>query len=1216
MKQIISIGIVAMFIMTGLSVLPEGGITMDAEAVDFNYYSDAALDGMLAYWGPDYGAVLNATAPDSGADTAAGFIYAGQKRSNDGVDSFVFRGYLSFDTSVIPSGFEVLSVDLFAKVYSTAEVQAPFSVMVNNLDYGGALTIDDWNTTGALEGTLAFATDLEPDQWISMPLLSSNINPTGTSQYRLASSNEGTEPGWLGVDSPILEYVQFYSADTAGTESDPYLAITARSSGGAILFYEITQYTNTTSDVPKTMNVTYYKAHNEEAHLNESWENDSFLYNNWITTGSPVIQNWTVYEGNYSAGAIVNLSGTGSHSFTISQSTSQHKWVNIDYARMTSDVGQGTPVLQLDWWDGNHWIEIEYLSGTNAWGRNSANLSLIGGDNNPDFKLRVSMEFLTPNNNANAVWIDNIYINASEMLNATYCDTVIYPAEILDYNDTHEVLRYEIFTSDLLISLNMTLNSSMVFASINPCWLIDTGVSGGDNYYNISTWLHRFEEIYTHIWFFKAKYSSSTTTTYFEPNIIYPTEITTWNNTHELIKYTIFYRGQFATALLVNNTYTYVSVNPNATITADVFAGLYGIDTNATTSTHIWFTRPSTTPTTQLHIQLWHSTLGEGFFWEKWKVTINPGLSYNNTTATWISNPNYLVNYGINYTIAVLDYFGNYITGHSFVANSYSMDILIPVNVFSVTFNSFRNDTTAFAVYFNATGTPYQDHCSGGKEVKMAIREGTYMFRFDYLTSNVTGHTTLEATYFYNLTINGTYTINFGAGGIGILFTSISGIEILIANIATNMAYQDINWVLDDPIYALGGTKAAGGVFVLDADPNIVIDSTAEFIQIDSTAGAATLWGGHIDESLMFGDWAYFSDFLTISCSNTSARLVINDTTLSTVLISTSAPSGATFDIFSDNGSSVGNNLTAWVSDGSFALRRTIYFRWARELSWNFQANNDYYFAYATINNSLPTVLRNPTVLITFPELQEDQQINFEKIEVEDMDNNLVLPEGQNYTVDNTGISFGMRQISPSTVRQFKLSLYTQNATREGTEYIQAQEVPVTETYKSKNYRMVYGDYTNEESSTFTGNIVFILTHEETKDILSNTVRVIDQITGFELVPNGDYVFTGSVVNIFPSYVGEIGQGEIIKIKVYYLTDETAGMAAVSVDIGGVPLWGVVYIILIIAGLIAAVLYAWGNKKKGHKKFGESMGKFIIVVGIAATFLMVVYSLVGGYGLS
>jgi hypothetical protein len=723
--------------------------------------------------------------------------------------------------------------------------------------------------------------------------------------------------------------------------------------------------------------------------------------------------------------------------------------------------------------------------------------------------------------------------------------------------------------------------------------------------------------------------------TYFDSNI-FPVENLPYNNTHDLIRFEVFvmnYTGSNTyfgdpinwMELTLGSNYTFISCDDYlATVTTlNATSGVFNITDYLGSNDGgfpnypdhymmLWFAREKPIIYAEVNIALWHSTLGEGFDWTKFKVMRTDGTSYNSSTAQWISNPRDIVIKDHIYTYTVMDYFNNPIVNKTINANAYIIDCLITVPIYAVYFNSLRNDTTLYAVYFNGTGMPFQGHTNGYRETTLALRSGYFMFRFDYMQSNASGFNTLIKSFFYNVTINATHTFNLGQDKISVLITLINGANYNIANIITGIGglYPNVVWNLTDPIFSTSDTRSPSGVFTIADKSYLIIMSTADFTDIDTTAGATTLWAGEIDQSLLYGHWSFISDTLFIAASNTTAQMRVNDTTLSTTLISSTAPAGATYDLFTNNQTSIGNNISVWVSAGGFSIRREIEFHWARELTWTYDGSSKY-DCFVTLNNTLPLTLRSPKVMVTFPKLQDPKaQVDVSQIYLYDTDHNVYMSPYSNFSRYADRIDWGMASISPTTLQHYKVTFYTNNETRQGTETITPIAPPDWFTYKGKDMRMVEGDYTNGLASTFEGSIIFIMTDPEANDIIPDSLIVIDKSDNTELTPNIDYLVVGTTIQLLPAFVGDMHTGDTVSIRVVYLTTETSGTSQVTQDtILGIPLYMLIFIILIMFGGIAAVLYL--SKKQGRKEAGKMLGQLVIAIGVIAALIMFVLSTVG-----
>ena len=707
---------------------------------------------------------------------------------------------------------------------------------------------------------------------------------------------------------------------------------------------------------------------------------------------------------------------------------------------------------------------------------------------------------------------------------------------------------------------------------------------------------------------------------------ILPAERMEYNTTHDSFRYEVYIlnytsKGVQWIHLILDESIDFIMCNLIPSTYVDDLGGgvwnltaYYGSPAEDWPSMYImlWFSVPKAPATTEVNLAMWHSTLGEGFLWERFKVVVNTGTAYNNTTATWVPTPTTHLVSGATYTFTVMDYFGNLIDSRTAYVSGDVYDLLIPLGVWDVGFRSWLSDTVNYAIYFNATGTPYQGQLMGGEIMHMGIREGTYMFRFDRLiTDNQTITTTVAATTFYNVTVNQSVGFNIGEDGIIQVSTLVGSTSIMVGTISLSLQ-PSVNYIISDGIYASeSGTRSAGGVYVLDDEPFLITDATAEFSSYSTTGGS--VWGGHVDESLMYGAWAWSSDFLSCSITNASATVLVNDTTLGTTLLSRTGLSVIHLDIYADNATSSGHNITVWVTPGTgITVIRSTTFRWARPITWNYVLADNEYYCYFTLNNSLNLTLRNPSFLVTYPEIQDPTTaIDLSTIELYDVDNFLVLSPTSNYTVYSTGVGFTRPTLDNSTQRNFRITFTTTNDVRSGTEYIAPAEEPYWFSYQNKDYMSITAEYSNPGPSAFVGTIAILLTAAETADIDPTSVRVVDMISGRELMATSEFVWTGSMVEIFASTVDTLLPGDTARYRVMYLPEESSAYSMITETlVFGIPVWAAVFLGLMLLGVVAGSLYI--SKKRDKKDLGALLGKFTVALGVIAAFVMLIFALIGG----
>jgi hypothetical protein len=144
---------------------------------------------------------------------------------------FLYRSYISFDTSSIPALAYNFSATLRLMTHYGA---APFRyfnvqvwggnqpVCVDNLTftegtqpiYGDNLTADSWNAGKVRLATWNTSNYPGPNVYVNFTIPSNQINKAGKTQFELNSSNDGTSVPWFGYP----ETVEFYSGNSTGKE--------------------------------------------------------------------------------------------------------------------------------------------------------------------------------------------------------------------------------------------------------------------------------------------------------------------------------------------------------------------------------------------------------------------------------------------------------------------------------------------------------------------------------------------------------------------------------------------------------------------------------------------------------------------------------------------------------------------------------------------------------------------------------------------------------------------------------------------------------------------------------------------------------------------------------------------------------------------------------------------------------------------------------------
>lgn len=177
------------------------------------FVSEAALDGKMTKYGDSY-------PPNAGISVdTQGNIVVGQEYISGWYN--IYRGYVSFNTSSIQDTATITDAVLKLKTYGDASV-VDFTMRVmggSQPIYGAELEENDWNCGTQEVATWPSSSYPGAGLYVNITILTAQINKTGRTQFELKSDREGYAPQPMQV-----EYVSFYSADSAGNE--PKLEVT------------------------------------------------------------------------------------------------------------------------------------------------------------------------------------------------------------------------------------------------------------------------------------------------------------------------------------------------------------------------------------------------------------------------------------------------------------------------------------------------------------------------------------------------------------------------------------------------------------------------------------------------------------------------------------------------------------------------------------------------------------------------------------------------------------------------------------------------------------------------------------------------------------------------------------------------------------------------------------------------------------------------------
>lgn len=683
---------------------------------------------------------------------------------------------------------------------------------------------------------------------------------------------------------------------------------------------------------------------------------------------------------------------------------------------------------------------------------------------------------------------------------------------------------------------------------------------------------------------------------------IFPVEVISHNNTWEQVRYEVYYPGCDWFQVWMNVTYIFQSVSIPSMNVTNMGGGIYNCSINFNMGgwqdyIHFWFLREKAVVTTNVHCRLWHSTLGEGQPDWRWKVVINNGMVYNNTTAKWVSNPlDWPVDYGGNYTISVLDFFDNMIVSHSFVANAIDVNILIPMSIPTLLVTNLRtNGSARMNIYFNITGAPYTATVPAGYTWILPIRSGSYMVRVDYMSwSNTTWTNTLQASYFENITVTTQdFDVYIGDSMLTWQTYTIGGIVITLSTIETNLmpSQQNIYYLLPGP--PVGGSRSGlsgSEIGYVWRHPYKITEATVS----DNDTGTAQTF---LNQRPTSGTVRWNSDKLYITGSN-FARVFINS-------------SGSNLCNFTGNPGIVDlapynvNNFTLW-SNLTLNCHRFSEFRQVEIFYWMYYADTLKYTISQDIDNNLTGQWTDVYWFVGFATNNNGdiETAATDSILVWDIDNNIKMDCGRNYDVTQAGICMHFDYLNATTSRQFQFTYWLSNATSipQSTPIISIRTYGI-EAYNGVSKFVGQGMWVNNRTAGYQGDIAISL-KSLTGVIDPSSVVVFDTVGNREIF-NEYYTVSGSTVTLNSEATGTVASGESREYKVYYLFEKTDVEPFLLFDSS----WRIGWIqinahLTLFLGAIMCAGYGTVELITARKQQTEAKGFGWVLIG---TFLMLAY---------
>lgn len=585
----------------------------------------------------------------------------------------------------------------------------------------------------------------------------------------------------------------------------------------------------------------------------------------------------------------------------------------------------------------------------------------------------------------------------------------------------------------------------------------------------------------------------------------------------------------------------------------------------------IWFYVPKSNPYTSVHLSLYNSFTGEGFFWEQMKVMICDGLTWDNTTAEYVTRADFEVEPNRNYTVRALDFFDNALVDYSFVANAQDIYLSIPVPYYSWQVFNMNEQPVLMKIYWNNSGSPWEFFVGPQWIIERNLKGGNYTFMVTFYEADGTAGSTVS----YQRTVPN--------AGLNASFIYISGTNLseIISDIEGVMATQLIITSLISPSTILiyeNLPLAPVQIRSLALEDSIVIDP---YEILEATTYQNATCTRYIDSTLLqthpdvVGATYYvLSD--TLSFSGTYAtEMYINDSLGANLYHATVLPATVNLQ---------GQELTIWANT-NISVSRASTWREVTEYAINYYPTQFKWQTNLVLNNTYALDYYSPYWYIAFP---AGAVINQATVTLYDLDNGVYLSQRTNFDVTAGGVHVTLTQLNSSSARNFRLTFWDDNSTTA----IGAPNL-IAEAYTSSTLNGVPMKYTavqffNPYSVEYRGEIYITLNFTYGDYLLKSSIRILDQTTG-SLVSTNQWIYTGRTIIILTDGVGTVPVGGARNYGIYFTLDYTSAAEDKSdfffgpIVIGGkqfyINNYAVSWFVVMVIGLWALTAWLWWTSK-------------------------------------
>lgn len=598
----------------------------------------------------------------------------------------------------------------------------------------------------------------------------------------------------------------------------------------------------------------------------------------------------------------------------------------------------------------------------------------------------------------------------------------------------------------------------------------------------------------------------------------------------------------------------------------------------------VYITVPKSSPYSQLHVSLYNSFTGEGLFWEQLRVFYSEGVAYNTSTGTQLSRPDFLVEPGMDYTIRVVDYFGNPLADYSTSANAAEVFVSIPVPAYSWQIFNMNDQPVLVRILWNHSGAPWSFFVAPGFPIERFLKGGNYSFFVTFYSSQgVAG-----STVFYNRTLpmpglNASFIFVNGTT-LSEIISAVNGVQavqtILVSLLTPGVLWTGLN-VPTIPGYIMGGITNAdifNNRFVVSAQTT---ETHAGFSLNYSDPVPATV----STSTIIADDWRFLG--------NLSTHLFINQTNTST-LVYTATTLPATV-------STNGLALSLWTNR-TVSATRELSVRFTEAFTYQYRPDLRQYETNILLHNGGGIQWRNVSLFVPF---SNASKVNNESVVVFDLNLTLALAEGTNYAQTATGVYLWWPYFNTSVWKGVMINYTTVN----DSEFSKVASIVVlqlgdgstfTRVWQSDTFFYCDASWTNSWRQTYTGPLYITLKLSVSVD--PTTVIVLNGASNVVL----NVIVNGNTV-IIPDLT--IPVGTTVTFVVLFQSKTTGSI--LDLKYAGIPIFIVAMSVMIAALAMGGVLSIMAGKNVRQRQIGMLfLGVAVLAIGFLV--ILVIFATVTG----